>query len=554
MKALEELAALREEFGPDAGARKRALLQQAIATRHRSAADVRRLHEALCFSRAYPDDAHLLAQVEDALAGFATRLDVQRFAETLAGSGIAGTPIDYAFYWPTAQWLATRWPSHLSIDWDACDGERLEALLPLFLLYTETPALDTMVESTRNWVARFKRPDETDAVFIVRSLAAQPLPERARETWFDGLDLAMRFAPGDGTPSRSRAKLPTSRIAFQRKARTTARPDVRRAAKVAPRSSRILSPGVGRDVVRLAREAMLTRSRDLDAIAYASADDVRHFDCGRGLAYVSLGVAPERRLLLESVYVFLILKNGVPIGYFQASSLLGCSELNYNIFPPWRGREAAAIYAKGVSVVRHFLGSDTFAVSPYQLGDGNAEAIRSGSFWFYYKLGFRPRDEGVQAILDGELRAMKRNPKHRSSAATLRRMAVEYAYLHLDAPRDDVVGRVPYGNIALAVTRYVRDRFDADRERARRICSRDAARLLGVSPRSWSVDEREAWSRWAPLVMVLPGVASWTPRHRAALAQVIRAKGSRRESDYVRRHNAHALLRRSLAELAWSTS
>jgi hypothetical protein len=46
-----------------------------------------------------------------------------------------------------------------------------------------------------------------------------------------------------------------------------------------------------------------------------------------GLAFACLGAIPARRLMLESVYGFLTLKNGVPIGYVLTSALFGSSEL-----------------------------------------------------------------------------------------------------------------------------------------------------------------------------------------------------------------------------------
>jgi hypothetical protein len=42
--------------------------------------------------------------------------------------------------------------------------------------------------------------------------------------------------------------------------------------------------------------------------------------------------------VLEATYVYLVVKNGVPVGYLQGSGLGGWAEINYNIFPPWRGR------------------------------------------------------------------------------------------------------------------------------------------------------------------------------------------------------------------------
>lgn len=98
---------------------------------------------------------------------------------------------------------------------------------------------------------------------------------------------------------------------------------------------------------------------------------------------------------------------------------------------------------------------------------------------------------------------------------------------------------------------FLARRFGSERARAGAVTGAEAAALLGVSTVSeWSAEEREAWHRWAPLVVVLPGVARWSRAERRALAEVVRAKGSRRESDFVLAFDAHAKLRRAIVALA----
>jgi hypothetical protein len=53
----------------------------------------------------------------------------------------------------------------------------------------------------------------------------------------------------------------------------------------------------------------------------------------------------------------------------------------------------------------------------------------------------------------------------------------------------------------------------------------------------------------APLVVGLPGVSSWSRSERRALAGVVRAKGGRRESDFVKRFDAHPRLGRAVLRL-----
>jgi hypothetical protein len=75
-------------------------------------------------------------------------------------------------------------------------------------------------------------------------------------------------------------------------------------------------------------------------------------------------------------------------------------------------------------------------------------------------------------------------------------------------------------------------------------------RLRLRSLRGFSRDERLWWRRWSPLVCALPGIERFDARERRALADVIRAKGGRRESDFVGKFDAHPRLRRAIRTLA----
>ena len=62
--------------------------------------------------------------------------------------------------------------------------------------------------------------------------------------------------------------------------------------------------------------------------------------------------------------------------------------------------------------------------------------------------------------------------------------------------------------------------------------------------------ERLAWRRWAPLVALLKSVERWPLADRRALVQVIRAKGGRRELEYLQRFDEHRRLRAGVAEVS----
>ncbi len=551
---LNELDRLKSDYGDEARRRKMTLLQSLARRRLARAADVLRLHEALCFLRAYPDDAELLERVEAMLSDFATRGDLRRHCAALVNSGIAGTEIRFQFYEATAQWLAKRCGSSLAIDWDAFEQrDKLEELLPRLALYCETPGLDEFAFDVREWIDRMKGTNETDAEFFLRRLEQLRLSSFARESLFESLDLPLVLAPGPKTPCRTREFHRCGPTAFQSGPLMRKRPSVSTEVARPPKAIRAASAREGGQLVDLARSAMATRSRDLDAFAYGDPRDVRLADCGDGLVFALIGVAPERRFLLETLYGFLMLKNGVPVGYGTYTGLFGSAEVAYTVFDTFRSGEAAAMYGRVLAIGRHVFGLDVFMVDPYQLGHENDDAIASGAWWFYQKLGFRPREAALLQVMRREQRRMKTNRKHRSSAATLRKLSACNVYLHLGRARDDVVGLLPLGNIGLCITAYLAKRFGHDRRLAEATCARQAASLLGLrSLRALSAGERLAWNRWGPLILVLPRLDRWPREDRQALASIVRAKGGRRESEYLARFDQHRRLRKAIATLARS--
>lgn len=584
LRALATLEAVAHTYGGGAAGTKLTALEVLDRTALPNAATVRRLHEALCFLRAYPDSRALERRVVAMLEGFAGRPDLARFRARLTDSGIAGTAIRFRFFSAMASWLAERWPRRLAIEWSSFETrERLETFLPLLVLGGEQPGLDEIDLGLRGWLRTLAGSEAHEAAFLIRRFHAMPASSEVIEKLWDELDPPLvlrpaiepsaprgRHATGRGRAAKSLAAtpageppLPSRTLAFAPRAPRAlqpgplvrTRPDLHTELDAQPRALRHCSPAEGAALIDLARAAMVTRSRDLDAFSYGDPRDVRLVDWGGGLAFACVGVQPARRLMFEAVYAFLTLRNGVPIGYVLNSALFGSAEIAYNVFDTYRGAEAAAVYAKVLAMVRHLFGAGTFTIFPYQLGDGNDEAIESGAWWFYRKLGFAPRARAARAILRAEESRMRRRPAHRSSPATLRKLARENLYFSLGPERDDVIGELELAGVGLAVSRFLAANWGEDRMRAEKECETEASRRLGLPPGTralagWTHDERKWWSRWAPLVCITPGLESWSADEKRRLVEVIRAKGARRETDFVRAFDAHVRLRETLVSIA----
>ncbi|MHC4940312.1 MAG: hypothetical protein ACYTHK_15310 [Planctomycetota bacterium] len=548
---LHELQQLKYDFSEAAAKRKLQLLGELSGRNLPRADEVFDLHESLCYLRAFPPNAEVRDRVGQMLQAFDERKDLQRFARRLADTGIAGTRIDFRFYWLTAIWLAKQgWSRHLTIDWkEFGNKEKLTDLWHLLLPFGETPGLDSFHFEPEEWIHRLKGPKETDAEFVIDRFAALDVPTPMREKLYEDLDIPMSLEPGADTPARSRNEWPGAKIVFPQEPPSKKRPDMKAAIRKAEFTVKRLDPREGRRLIDLANSCMVPRHRDLLIFLHADPKDARLVDFGDGLQFLCVGATPERRLMLESVYGFLTLMNGYPIGYVLCSAFFNSAEVAYNVFETFRGRGAAQTYARILKMVNVLFGADTFGIDPYQLGHNNDEGLDSGAWWFYYKLGFRPHEPHIKKMVREELAAMRKNPKHRTSRARLNELASEYMFLHLGRPRNDVLGAISLGNIGLRVSEHLAARFGGDRERGIKVTSKEVAQRLGQKEKLTS-GEKLAWERWAPLVDAMPDVESWSKTDKKALAKVIRAKGGRSEANYVALFDKHSKLRKALLQLA----
>jgi hypothetical protein len=540
LRRLERLKAVYEEGAATA---KLGVLRRLSRSSLRTASQVERLHEALCFLRAYPDDASVLAQVTRMLERFDRRPDLLTHRDKLTDTGIAGTAIHYRFYWSTALWLARRWPDQLRLEHDDAEAaERIGKALPLVAPAAASEWLGSAPLPPFAAIDRL-RGRRTDAAWLVERLARLPGDGFTRESFADAIDAPYVLEPGRDTPSRSRAFFPPAPRAFQATGLRRTRPDLRAAMNVPPRGVRQLSRRDGTALIEQARGSMITRARDLAAFEHGDPRDVRMVDDGDGLAFAFCGVRPERRFLLPAVYGCLMLENGVPIGYVQVDALGPWAAVSFNTFETFRGGEAAYVFGRLLSAVRHLFGAVSFSIEPYQLGQGNAEGIETGAWWFYQKLGFRPQSTAARRIMRVELARMRLNPRHRSSARTLGKLAGSHLFFDFDAT---VRRGLPPLNAAYerAVAWLARRGGGED---ALASAERSALAVTGLkSLAGFTRDERLAWRRWAPLIASLPGVSRWRPAQRRELAEIVRAKAGRQELPFLVRFAAHPRLSKAL--------
>jgi hypothetical protein len=543
------------------------LLRSLRERRFSDAGALIRFHDTLLFLRAYPHSRAVMKLAEDILSSFGSRVaslaasgaDLSPFDHTEV-SGIAGTLVTTDYSYDVVLWLKRRFGNRVAIDWEGYEGaDRLRAALPPLLPLLEEEALEDANVPYREYLRQARARGEDDLSWLLSriSMMRLPLPERAER--YDALGLAVAWSLGDGRSTRTRMRSPARRIFFHDAPLITRR-DVSLAAELAsaPLPIRRLPRREALAVLETTREATALRYREYYAFTFGDPSAVLQADAGRGLQIFLIGTERGRRLPLRSGYGGFLVKNGVPIGYFEALAFFERMELGFNLYYAFREGESAWTFARSLKFLRQALGVTSFSLDPYQIGYENEEAIASGAFWFYRKLGFHSTDAKLRELTAREEQKLVADSSYRTPPALLRRLATHNLLYEAPTPGNPKSKiqnpKSPWDsfhvrNIGLAVARRMAREFGGDAEKIRRASEASAARALGVNPRRWSRGEREAFAGFALVLGLVPDLPRWRREEKQTLVEVVRAKAGARESRYLQLLQRHRRLRAAVIRL-----
>ncbi|HKD81493.1 MAG TPA: hypothetical protein VKH81_17505 [Candidatus Angelobacter sp.] len=524
-----------------------------------------RAHDLLLFLRAFPAGP-LVAKVADALlarleakikAALAAGADPEDFApEEVAG--MAGTVVEATFSYPMVCWLIDRYPKDISINWEAFERETQRAAIwPRFFPLMEEDSLTEANVPYRDWLAAARgRKDELR--WLVERF--QRLPGFAKETaekekaaLYDSLEIMVRWNLSGSRASRASRTLARRAVRqlYFHHTPLLQRRQVSLAEELAkPKLPvKIMPPRQAEKILDLAKEATGVRYRELYGTANADPAWVVEARVGRGVEIFFWGLPAEKRLPLRAYLAGFTVKNGVPINYVECISLFDWTEIGFNTFPAYRDGETAWIYAQTLRLLRQLHGSNAISVYPYQIGDGNEEAIDSGAFWFYRKLGFRSMDPELEKLARREEEKVRANPKYRTPARTLRRLSKAHVVYETPAADGGAWDQFAMRHIGYRLQQRMARDFDGDAEAMRRSVAAWFARELRIRAEQMSKREQAGFADFAMVMSLVPGFARWNADEKEQLRAIIAAKSARTELRYQRLLLAHTRVRDAIRKL-----
>jgi hypothetical protein len=556
-KLLARLEEARRRFGPENDAPAERLLDTLARRSFPDADSLIRFHEILLFLRAYPRGEGILRRAEDLLSTFSRRVERLRRSRVdmiafdyMEYSGIAGTELKGTYGYAIARWLEARYPASVSIDWEGYErGERLGHTLPRFLpLLYEDSLVEANVPYTE-WLRAAAGRGDGDLRWLLGRFDRLPVSEREKAELYDSLELKIRWKLNDSRAARTHLRLPARKV-FYHEGPLIKRSEVSLERELAspPALKRLPRPR-GQKMIDMLREATVSRYRELYGITHGDPESVVRASVGRGVEILLWGLPRDRRLPLRAYHSGFTLKNGVPVDYIEGISLFDRMELGFNLFYTFRDGESAWIYAQVLRVLRRVTGAGCFSVDPYQLGFNNDEAIESGAFWFYRKLGFRPTRPELASITEREERKMGRRPGYKSPAEILRRLSRGNMVYEIPGSSRGYWDRFHIRNLGLAAQSRMAARFDGDSEKFARASMEKVGKALGIGPASWREPAYQAFSNLALVLALIPDLSRWTEAEKRGVSRIIRAKMSADESKYLLLLQRHSRLRDAIRAL-----
>jgi len=556
-RLLHQLEKSRSCFGRGEAARVVELLSALGKRKFSDTASLIRFHEALLFLRAFPHGPEVVRQSERLLRDFSKRIEqLEKLGANMDDfdpfevAGIAGTVMQDTLSFDVMRWLVDRVPN-VEIVWDDYSEERaMGAAWPRLIPLLEEDADIEPDVPWQRWLQTAAGNKTKNLQWMVRQFAQLPASDMEKALLYDSLRLPVRWHLNNQRLSRTGNWRPVRRIFFHREPLIT-RAEVSLADELAqaPPVLHRLSAKHGEAMVNMAREVMLVRYRELYGMTFGDPQSVVRADVGRGVSIYLWNIYPARRLPLRAYVAGFSLKNGVPVNYFEATGLCEWMELGFNVFYTFRGGEVAWMYAQTLRCLVALTGAKCISMYPYQLGDGNEEAIESGAFWFYRKLDFRPGRKDLLKLVELEEERIARDPKYRTPPRTLRRLAAGHVFYELPGSEVGAWDSFSTRKVAMKVNRCMARDFGGNSEHMRQSSSKWLARVLGVQSAFLEPLGRANFENFAMVLSVAPDLSSWSRQEKQALVQIIRAKSAANEMRYLHLMQRHRRLRGLMLKL-----
>jgi hypothetical protein len=528
----EEVLALRRTLARTQGEERTALLRAVLGRPIRSPKALREWHDLLLFLLAHPADLeeHVLAtgELERVVAlGKALVDGSERTRYGLINSGLEHAPLQSTFTLHLTRWMLEHWGERVEIFSVEAPLDEFRELLRLLLSPAEWETVDQSYADVQELLTYAYGPSRVlQLQRLVDALSALRCDASTREHLWARMQVYVKVEDAKGC-GMSLARAPTQ-APYCLPQGLTRDVDLMAVVNEPVAAAVRLNARQQQALIDTARTVLATLHRETDPVTYAGS--VELFDMGRGLRIAFFHMDVAHRLPFDSYVGFMAFRNGVPLAYGGAWIFPGRSKVGINVFPALRGGESAWFFAQLLRLYRQRCGVGRFEAENYQLGHNNPDGLKSGAYWFYYRLGFRPVTKALQRAAEREFSKLSSRKDHQVPLKLLKELVEHGLELIVD---DNGTPLTDTASLTMAVQQHVVQRYQGDRERAMRFALERLGNTLPLGDLAqWSAEQRVTLYLWALPLDLVDGLEQWSLAEKRGLVALIRSKAEAEETKH----------------------
>jgi hypothetical protein len=282
-------------------------------------------------------------------------------------------------------------------------------------------------------------------------------------------------------------------------------------------------------IIECGRMILVRHIREIDPITFTDIELVSYYKLSRGISIALMAMVPERRHPVDSYMGYVAFKNGLPIAYAGSWILFDSARIGLNVFPSYRGGESLYIFKQILRLHQKVYHLKRFSVDPYQIGKDNDDGIKSGAFWVYHHIGFRPVLEEQKKIAETEAAKIQEQKGYRSPLPVLKKLA--------NSRMELILSGKPVGfdatDLSLAYSHIIKNKFNNNRKQAGRYAYSKIIKLLGLN--KTYIDENLSFvlKNWCVLLLMGEKEISANQALKTSLKQLFELKANGSEEKYI---------------------
>lgn len=529
---LLKLKSLVFQFDQSLDKEKTQLLNELVSFGSFKQQSFQQFHQLLMAMMAYPSSKALLDVVTSTMQKLLLHLEKNVVLQNkLIGTGLLHTVVECNFSYAKILYATQKFPNQISIHSTSSNLETQKSILKLLLPLVEYSKIFAGEKDLKYRISQFhSSKTQTDLEWLLQLIQQSNLDTKTQAIIYNQLGIFIQWKVSDSLCSVSFLRGAPLPIYYHTKPldKKINLQDVIQQKLPTPVK---LSDKDKERITDAAKMTLFYLYRETEPFTNANKDDITLFQLDKGISIALFGSTNDKRYSLESYIGYLVFKNNIPASYGGGWIFGERSQFGINILESFRGGESGLIICELLRVYHQHYGATRFVVKPYQFGLHNPEAIKTGAFWFYYKLGFRPENKELRELALEEEKQKPINPNYKSATATLKKYTrsnlaltlTESSYPNYDS---EVVSQ--------KITHHINTYFNGDRQKAMVVCFKQLKESLGIDLKKWKTEDIEYAKQLAILFHIQPNSKAWQQKHQKNIQLLIQLKSAKTELPWIK--------------------